>query len=628
MPLSRGRLFAGLMGIVAIALVAWIIDRQWSLSAQPQWDVLLITIDTTRADRLGCYGYAPAQTPAIDQLSRAGVRYARCYTPQPLTLPAHGSLLTSLVPLSHGIQVNGERLSGDVLTLPEILQQHGYATGAVIGAFVLDSEFGLAQGCDFYDDDLSQAQDPGRFDFAERNAELVTNAALAWWNQDHASAKFLWVHFFDPHAPYEAPGFDPTVSHLTPYDAEIAFADRQVQRLLSAVDASERETLVILTSDHGEGLGEHGEDTHGLFTYETTLHVPLIVRFPDRRLADSEIASPVSLVDVMPSILHWLGLPPADDVDGVLLPLADQPAARGSAQPRPVFFENEFVARMYGWSPLRGIIVGRWKYISAPRPELYDLSKDSREKTNLFAVGDARTEQLSAEFDAVVSGFEQRHAAAGALGELDAASLKKLESLGYVGGASEAVADAGAEPAGQAADPKDMLEVYRQIQLATLHFDHGQTAEAVKLLVPIIDGDIQQPANPRAVQLLSVLVAEEPAARPQGLPCLQRLAARTGAANDNPLVLQVVGAALIAEKRFDEAVEVFRGLCDRDPSDAAAFYQLGYVYRELGSTPQAIDAYQRAISLAEGTDAPPDWLPEARRQLAPLVQKADEKLAE
>ena len=431
-PDNRAGLFARRIAaaVVAVALVAAIVWIGWQPPASPQpWNVLVITIDTTRADRIGCYGYPTAQTPNIDRLSREGIRYDSCYAPAPLTLPAHCSLLTGLVPPRHGVQINGEMLSDKPETLAEIPAHNGYETDAVVGAFVLDSQFGLARGFAHYDCDMSHGEQSSRLHYVERNAQAVTDVALELWNRESSEPKFLWVHYFDPHDPYRPPNYDRAAGLGAAYDGEIAFVDRHLGRLLSVVGASERGTLIILTSDHGEGLLEHGEQSHGFFTYNGTLRVPLIVRSPDGDRAGEVVSQPVGLVDVMPSILHWLKLIPPEGLDGLQLPHVQPVSFEESSSPRPIYFVNRYVERVLGCSHLEEIIAGNWKFISAPRPEVYELATDPGEETNLFDASDSRSQELTQLLEHVVAEFPETSAPSRTDEELDRQSLQKLQSL-------------------------------------------------------------------------------------------------------------------------------------------------------------------------------------------------------
>jgi arylsulfatase A-like enzyme len=339
---AAARIGAAAVALLAVAAVVRLAPPLLS-SAPDDWNLLLVTLDTTRADRLGAYGYRHAETPALDALAEQGVRWERCYAPAPLTLPSHASILTGLVPIRHGIHANGREVLVDgAQTLAEILRERGWSTGAVVGAFVLDRRFGLAQGFEHYDDDLAGADEPPRFGYTERDASRVTDAAL---------------------------------------DAEITYADSQLARLLGFLEETgkARRTLVVVTADHGEGLWEHGESTHALFAYDSTLRVPLIVRFPDGRGAGSVVSERAALVDLLPSVLGWLGQDAPSGLDGRALRLENAPPVATEPETRAIYFENEGPAHLFGWSRLRGVVAGRDKLIVAPRPELYDIEDDPRE---------------------------------------------------------------------------------------------------------------------------------------------------------------------------------------------------------------------------------------------------------
>ena len=287
-------------------------------TAAPSLHVVIITIDTLRADHLGCYGDASIQTPHIDQLAREGVRFAHAYTPVPITLPAHAALMTGEFPLANGMHdFSGNKLSAQSATLAKTLRDHGYATAAFVGSAVLDSRFGLNQGFDTYFDHFEFGhREEVNLDAVERRGDQVTDEALEWLRRNPTRPIFLWVHFYDPHAPYNPPEPYATRYRDDPYDGEIAFSDAQVGRLVMFLRQRglyER-SLIILVSDHGEGLGEHGEKTHGFFLYNSTLHVPLIVKMP--AAAPRVVEDEVSLVDVMPTVLQMLAIPIPSSVQG------------------------------------------------------------------------------------------------------------------------------------------------------------------------------------------------------------------------------------------------------------------------------------------------------------------------
>ena len=366
----RARVVLGLVGLLALALMVWRTTKPaeaWRPMAGA--NVLLITVDTLRADR-----FTATHMPQLAALARQGHVFPTTYAHAPLTLPSHASMLTGLLPPVHGVRGNGAfRLSDAHVTLAERLKSAGYRTGAFIGAFVLDARFGLAQGFDTYravDDDRAFAAD---FTFAERPAESVLQDAEAWVPQDTAGSGpwFAWVHVFDPHAPYVAAGSTPTAS----YDGEVRHVDTVLSGFLGrlrARGALER-TLLVMTADHGEGLGEHGESTHGLFAYDATMRVPLVIAGPD--LGAATHPEPAAHVDIVPTILDTLALP--GDAS-----LAGRSLRAGDPGTRPIYIEA-----MDGWlaagaAPVSGIVRDGLKWLSLPEPELYDLTLDPTEVTN------------------------------------------------------------------------------------------------------------------------------------------------------------------------------------------------------------------------------------------------------
>jgi len=581
--------------------------------------LLLVTLDTTRADHLGAYGYPHVDTPTLDGWAAAGVTFERCITPAPLTLPSHASLLTGLLPPRHGVHTNGEAaLSQEAETLAERLRDAGYATGAVVGAFVLDARFGLAQGFERYDDDLAQGAQPSRYGYLQRDAAAVTDAALAFL-EDARRPFFLWVHYFDPHAPY-APPLDGSqrVSTRTPYDAEIGYVDAQLARLAQYLETSgaARHTLVVATADHGEGLWEHGEVTHGLFVYESTLRVPLIVRFPDRRAAGTRVAEPVSLVDLAPSLLAWLGLPAPDGLDGRVLPLADAPAAENT--PRALYFENEGPAQLFGWSGLWGIVAGDWKLVRAPRSELFDLRGDPYEARDLFAQQADQARALLALSDQTRAELAARHRLRGEDALLATEDEQRLRALGY---AAESVApEVAGDSAHGAADPKDRVAVYHKVEAALTQVDAGALREGVDLLLEIADHD--DPGNRRALTVLGDLAVHEAAVRPQAIEALARAARRE--MSDTALLLSVrlrLGLALAEAGRHEEALEALRLAAELDPEHAGLHYRMGLAYEATGRAGEARAAFERAIALAGAAKASEvTWFEDARERSARIAK--------
>jgi arylsulfatase A-like enzyme len=566
----------GLVVVVA-AISGWLC---WWLyrGTDPRWNIVLITLDTTRADRLSCYGYEHIKTPAIDELARRGVRYARCYSPVPLTLPGHTSILTGLYPFDHGLRVNGAGTLDDrAATLAEVLGARGYQTGAVIGAYVLHSKFGLRQGFDFYDEDFSAGSARSIFFYVERNAKTVTDTALAWLDTVSRSPFFLWVHYFDPHAPYEAPGFNPATATTSAYDAEIVYTDTQLRRLIERLRQIERhsgrQTLIVLTADHGEALWDHGEPTHGLFVYNDTLHVPLIVDLPSAPKAGVVVDTPVSLADIYPSVLHWLGIPPPYETRGRVLPTAAETGAAAAGTARVLYFETRMPYETYGWSPLEGVLTGSEKYIAAPIPELYDLFDDPLESHNLYTENDARAVRLRRALAEVKGArLDAPPLAVGPL-ELDEESVRKLEALGYVSRASDD------EPAGPLADPKNMTDLHRQIDRARVAIETERYEDALSLLQDVAAAD---PSNTRVFQLYLHLLTR-PEIRDEVVGVLrQRLDTTLPPPFDVDVPLRLAVVAL-QERQFAEAEDLLKRALRANPGNAQSNYLLA----------QALAAQQR-----------------------------------
>jgi len=597
-------------GATAVLGLAAVLALGCRSDESERWSLLLVTLDTTRADHLGSYGYAHVDTPTLDGWAAQGVRFERCITPVPLTLPSHASLLTGLLPPSHGVHVNGDAaLPSEAVTLAERLRDAGYATGAVIGAFVLDARFGLAQGFEKYDDDLSQGAQPSRYGYLQRDAKAVTDAALAFVRRAPRPF-FLWVHYFDPHAPYAAPS---DKSHRgrsgTPYDAEISYVDSQLARLAQYLEKSgaAAHTLVVATADHGEGLWEHGELSHGLFVYESTLRVPLIVRFPDRRAAGTHVPQPVSLVDVAPSLLAWLGLPAPDGLDGRVLPLADAP----SAEERALYFENEGPAQIFGWSRLWGIASGDWKLVRAPRPELFDLRGDPYEMRDRFAEQRERAQALLELSDRTHAELLARRPLPREGVSLTAEDERRLRALGYAGASDR--------ENGNDVDPKDRVAVYHKLEAALTHLDEGRLSEGVATLIEIADRD--DPGNRRALVVLGDLAVHEAAVRAQAIDVLSRASRRE--TSDTALRLSVqlsLGAALAEEGRHEEALEALLLAAKLDPDRPALHYRIGRAQESTGRLAEAHASYQRALEGGTTDAGERPWLDDARERSARLAK--------
>jgi len=396
-------------------------------------NVLLVTIDTLRADHVGCYGYMDASTPAIDGLAQRGVRFETAVAHAPLTGPSHASILTGRIPPGHGFRNNsGFTLSPRVGTAAEDFRQTGYRTAAFVSGFPLDRRFGFDRGFETYDDHLPKGTDRRRTPYVERFADATTDAALRWLatsgSAEPASRWFLWVHYYDPHAPYEPPADLAERYRGAPYDGEIAFVDRQLARLLHALDvrSDTARTVVLVTADHGESLGEHGEGTHGVFVYDATLRVPWIMagpHIPTGRVSHTVARS----IDVLPTLADYAGLDRASDVDGRSL----RAAADGHEMPdAPSYAESLYPQLELGWAPLYAWRTAAFKFIKAPQSELYDLAHDAAESSNRLTEDQARANALARPLEAVLAHASPLVAPPA----VDADTAQRLRALGYLSG--------------------------------------------------------------------------------------------------------------------------------------------------------------------------------------------------
>lgn len=477
------------VGAAIVCAAGLLVLGRLAFAQRPQPNVLLITIDTVRADRIGAYGYAKAATPTIDRLAREGIRFADATTQAPLTGPAHTAILTGQYPARLAVRDNATTpIPRGTTTMAELFKARGYRTGGFIGAFLLGPEYGFAQGFDTFDARFSQYSSGMKLQSQRRGGEVV-NAALQWLSAAPASGStqpfFAWVHLYDAHSPYDAPPPFRERFVGSPYDGEVAYVDSCIGKLVDALGKSGQldRTIVAVIADHGEGLGDHGETEHGLFLYESVLHVPWVMRLPAHTAAGTVVTTQVRTIDVMPTVAAIAGLTPPP-VDG-------QNVAKffGSAAPRdpePSYAETFYPKWHFGWSELKSVRVGDWKYIDAPKPELYDMKADRAERRNAIDARGPLSAGLSAALGKIHTGFGAAAAATDAP-QPDAETLARLRSLGYVGIASPS-------PTGRGADPKDMapkLEAFRTgISRAINELARGQADLAIadlKKLVAIND---------------------------------------------------------------------------------------------------------------------------------------------
>jgi choline-sulfatase len=534
--------------------------------------LLLITIDTLRADHVGVYGHAAARTPALDRLAREGTRYDRAYATAPNTLPSHASLLTGRYPPGHGARHNGMRMDLAVPTLAEAFGRAGFETAAFVAAFPLDRRFGLIKGFRTYGDVMPR--DARGRPANDRPGQAVVDEALGWLSSRRAQRFFLWVHLFEPHSPYGDPPAQAGRPAIERYDDDVAEADRQVARLLDALGDRRSQTLIVLTADHGEAFGEHGEISHSVFAYDTTLSVPLIVAGPQVP-AGAVVTDPVSLVDVAPTIAGMMGLGPFD-ADGLVLPPKPVlPPESGSSGSRALYAESFAPLLDFGWSPLRTLRNGGWKYIAAPSPELYDVKNDPGETRNVAAAQPARAAELARRVDAIATSV------LAPAGEApDRETLARLQALGYAAGRPG--------PAPGRIDPKDRRELAARFAQVAAGELRGAALE--RALGEILRAD---PGNPQANLRLGYVLLESgrcaaaiphfSAAIAAHLPSadahLGRAACETAAKN-----------SAAAERTLAHAQQV-------EPDNPVVSANLGLVMSDAGRPAAAIPHLQRALAL-------------------------------
>ncbi len=608
----HARSLALVAGVLALAVVAgwwwrWR-DVTPAFVHSAEQNVLLITIDTLRGDALRAYG-GRAATPNLDRLANEGLRFTFAHSHAVMTLPSHASILTGRYPFDHRVRDNaGFRLPGSVRTLAEAAKDRGLATGAFVGAFPLDRQFGLAQGFDTYDDLGGRQVAPSDFAFSERPAaEVVTRATT--WIRAQQKPWLAWVHVFDPHSPYDPPQpfKDRYAGNL--YAGEVAYTDQSLGPLLDLVRNSSRPTTIVVTADHGEGLGDHGEATHGVFAYESTLRVPLIVAQvgPSTSAGRSKTVDvAVRHIDIVPTIAGLLGLEMPSDLPGRSLLTAE-----AEPEPRATYFEAMTAMLKRGWAPLRGVIVGRDKYIDLPIDELYNLEKDPLEISNLVGTSPQEVRTITARLN------DFGAAMPGAQADETAEVRARLQSLGYLSGSAPRKAEYTQDD-----DPKRLISVdhlmmsgielhrsgrsgeaieeYRRAierrptmslayrRLAYIQWETGATTEAIATLRKDIE---RNGASVETEVRLGTYLAESGNAA-TAVPMLERA---TKAEPANIDALNALGIAYSGVGRQDEALVMFERILNIDPRDAFALENIGTVHLQHVNTAAARDAFTRAL---------------------------------
>jgi arylsulfatase A-like enzyme/Tfp pilus assembly protein PilF len=536
--------------LISALLAAWGHAANPPAKKPSQSDVFLITIDTLRADHVHCYGYDRVETPALDSLAKDGVRFSLAFTPSPITNTSHTTILTGLLPTHHGVTDFAVPLAASHLTLAEMLKKKGYHTGAFIGAVILDSKTlapGLDRGFDFYDNFPERSETKARWGRVERRGMVVVKDAETWLTSHPAGPHFVWVHLYDPHDPYEPPPpFSETYKdHL--YDGEIAYADAALANFLAYVKKQGwyENALIIVVGDHGEGLGEHRENTHGIFLYDSTTHVPLIVKLPAKANAGKVVDAQVRTLDIVPTALDLLHAPFPSGLDGASL----KPYFVGDTTNRTAYGETDYPLR-FGWAPLRSVRAGGFKLIQAPHPELYNLHDDPGELKNTYTSGGTAVTNLQPLLASVYSKAPTGGASDAATSE---SATNDLKALGY-----SANTAAGANSA-NLPDPKDKIEEQNLLHTAMIASDDNRVSDARAALEQVLQLD---PKSPTALRQLGELELQ---------------------AND-----------------YAKAAEHLKRAREVRPEDATAALYEGQARNKIGDFAGARDALEASLKLTPG----------------------------
>ncbi len=514
-------------------------------------NIFLITIDTLRADHVHCYGYDQIQTPALDDLAKSGIRFSQAFTPSPLTNSSHTSILTGLLPSAHGVTDFGIPLDDSHATMAELLKAKGYHTAAFIGAIVLDSKTlapGLDRGFDFYDNFPTNVQTKTHWDRLERRGEVVVKHAEAWLTAHPTGPRFVWVHLYDPHDPYEPPAPYSETYKDRLYDGEIAYADSALANFIAYLKAhaAYNNSLIIVVGDHGEGLGEHNEDTHGIFLYDSTTHVPLILKSPAGKNAGKVVGEQVGTLDILPTVLEFTGIPKPEPLTGSsLVSIVDGPQKTY----RSLVAETDYPLR-FGWASLHSLRTSQNKFIEAPRPELYDLRADAGEKNNLY---DSENEW--------------------------AANSRKLLATVFPPSANQH---------GTLPDPKDKIQEQNLLHRALIATQDNRFADAQRALDQVLQ------LNPKSSLALRQL-GEVELQTGDHQQAVAHLKQAREVAPDDPAIGFLLGQALQKVKDFEGARAVLEEGLKNNPNEPTERLLLGGVYLDLKNPAAAADQFEAVL---------------------------------
>jgi len=556
-----------------------------------QMNIVLFTIDTLRADHLECYGYDRVKTPNINRLASEGILFEHNIVQAPLTLPSHSSIFTGTYPLYHGVRDNGGfYLEEKHITLAEVLKTDGYSTGAFVGAFVLDSRWGLDQGFDYYYDnfDLTKYKSVS-LDSVQRRGDEVLVEACKWLEKNSQDKFFAWIHLYDPHTPYNPP--EPYKTQYSGrrfglYDGEIAYVDLLMGDFRNFMEEKNlmEKTLIIFTGDHGESLGEHKESAHGFFIYDSDIRVPLIIRFPENKFQGSVITNQVRSIDIMPTILNMLGGRSPESVQGEsMLPLI---LGKQGGDVLLAYSETYWPRYHYGWSELKSLRKGQYKFIDAPKPELYDILEDPGELNNLVNKKATLSHEMKKELKALIDRYSAEGIEEAGPKQIDNDSLVKLQALGYIGSFRASSKQKGEK----LADPKDRIELYNEIKVAQFLVTEEKMDQAEKKIEDVLNKD---PSVLEARYILGNIYSKQKKYD-------EAIEEYKKALDVDPDYDEAIfGIALAYKKagKYDEAIVGFKRLIDIDPKDTKPFLHLGDIYEEKGQLDEAMRYLKSASAI-------------------------------
>jgi arylsulfatase A-like enzyme/tetratricopeptide (TPR) repeat protein len=594
------------LSVLVVGVAASACRGRPARSGFPDAPIVLISIDTLRADHLPLYGYAAGATPNLDALGREGVVFEDLYSHCPLTLPAHASMFTGLLPPRHGVRDNlGFRLAPEHRTLATRFKAAGLPTGGAISAYVLRGATGIAQGFDFYDDRIEVEPGTESAGNLQRDGSTAVEALSRWIEGQGGARFFAFLHLYEPHTPYSPP--ERHRAHALAYDGDVSYADELVGRFLDGLKARGvyDRAVIAVTSDHGEGLKDHGEEEHGVFLYREAVHIPLILRLPRAARAGARVAGVVAQADLAPTLLELAGVG-VDGMDGVSLRASlDGGAPRG----QPVYSETLYPRYHFGWSELFAVTEGRYRYVRAPRRELFDISSDPRETTN-----------LSGERESVAAAMDRWLEPKVAMGsaakpeEVPSDVREKLQALGYVGGGGAAPTSSGTRP-----DPKDRIGVYEEFKQGLSLRLAGRRAEAVEQLRKVVRANpdmrdawemlgvtlVEMERRREGIEALDRTIALDPTrAEPHlalaklyaldGRRELARQHAEVAVAREPGKAYELLAQLMLDEGRNDRAADAARRSLEADPQRVMSHFVLGVVAQRAGRYDEALAAFRKA----------------------------------